>query len=126
VGDIKGIILLMYRILTNNTLKAISTMFKTKEDYKNIIKAIVKLLAGNLERLNLVKYYNYINLASFKVVTGGLAIEINIFILVVRPILLLIILWCNKGQVICLNNNPLKEIIVGGDILLYYIIIVEL
>jgi hypothetical protein len=82
----------MYRILTNNILKAISTIFKTEEDYKNIIKAIVKLLAGNLKWLNLVKYYNCINPVLFKAVTGGLAIEINIFILVVYLILLLIIL----------------------------------
>ena len=82
--------------------------------------------AGNLKRLNLVKYYNYINPALFRAVISGLAIKINIFILVVRPILLLIILWHNKGQVIYLNNNPLKEIIIGGNISPYYIVMVEL
>ena len=92
MGNIKGIILLIHKILINNTLKAISTMFKTKEDYKNIIKAIVKLPAKNLKWLNLVKYYNYINLVLFKTVTSGLAIKINIFILVICLILLLIIL----------------------------------
>ena len=91
-GNIKGIVLLIYRVSTKNVPKAILTMFKTKEDYKNMIKAIVKLPAENLERLNLVKYYNYINLVSFKAVTGGLAIKIDIFILVIRPILSLIIL----------------------------------
>ena len=56
------------------------------------MRAIVKLLARNLKRLDLVKYRNYINLMSFRVVTGSIAIKINMSIAVVRPILLLIIL----------------------------------
>ena len=92
VGDIKGIISLIYGVSIKNAPKATSTTFKTKEDYKNMIKAIVKLPAGNLKRLNLVKYYNCINLASFRAVTGGSAIEIDIFISVIRLILSLIIL----------------------------------
>ena len=126
VGDIKGIILLMHGVSINNVPKAMSTIFKTEEDYKNIMKAIVKLLAGNLERLDLVKYCNCINPALFRAVTGGSAIEIDMSISVICLILSLIMLWRNKGQVIRLNNNPLKEIIVGGDIPLYYIITVEL
>ena len=125
-GDIKGIISLMHGISTNNTPKATSTIFKTEEDYKNIIKAIAKLPARNLERLDLAKYRNCINPASFRAVTGGSAIEINISISVVRPILSLIILRRNKGQVMRLSNNPLKEIIVSGNIPPYYIITVEL
>ena len=125
-GDIKGIVSLMYGVSTKNAPKATSTTFETEEDYKNMMRAIAKLPAGNLERLDLAKYRNCINPASFRAVTGGSAIEIDMSISVVRPILSLIMLRRNKGQVMRLSDDPLEEVTVGGDIPPYHVVTVEL